>query len=271
MGGDRAATVVIAQPDNRGRELLARIVEAAGQHAVRVGTSDPIALVDATVSSSALVLVVALTDTGLEGLGAVVGSLEARRYPAQVMALVDGPASASAATSLGAAAVLERPFPLDRFVTAINAMLKGEQIEVDEPVHPALGAEQSIPTSIHHDDLDLPVDEITAGSPAEVTDDGFPGSAGEATHSINDRTEDPTDATEDPTYLAEDPTADIDPDTAEDADAETTDPVADRTADETTDSVEDSTEDDPEAPPRRDPPAGLGHNFTDILKMGRQL
>ncbi len=133
MAGQGAATVVVAHRDPRARELLARIVERIGQHAVRSDTVEQAVLVDTTVHASALVTVIDVAEVGLGGLAALVEAFATRRYPAQVIALVDGPATAAEAAAAGAVSVLERPFHRDRFVASLAQVLG---IELPKPAEP---------------------------------------------------------------------------------------------------------------------------------------
>lgn len=122
VGSGGAATVVIAQPDDGARELLARLVEAAGHHAVRLDASAPPDVVEATVDATANLLIVDLASVTREELAAMVEALAVRRFPAQVVALTDGPASGELALAAGAVRFLARPFHR-RDLTAVLAEL----------------------------------------------------------------------------------------------------------------------------------------------------
>jgi len=275
LGGDRAATVVIAQPDSRGRELLARVVDAAGQHAVQLDGSEVEVIVDTTVSSSALVLVVDVIATGIDGLADVVATFETRRYPAQVMALVDGPASAAAAASAGAAAALERPFPRQRFVEAMTALLTGEPVQAGPDSGHTIAAEADGSPRIHHDDLVLGTDDLASGTVADEPVDDTPTddvpaddeTAGDAPEDAPEDDDIPTDVGTADDETADDETADDEtPTDVETADDQTTGDAPEDDAPEGDDG-----DDTPGPPVRPTAKPGLGDNFTDILKMGRQL
>jgi hypothetical protein len=139
LGGQGAATVVVAIGDDHAREMLARVVEAEGHHAVRLDDVEAPTVVDTTVQASALALVVDVTAVGLDDLAAVIDAFATRRYPAEVVALVDGPASADLATAAGARHVLTRPFPQHAFVAALVDLLG--VAEPDRDGRPDVGPE----------------------------------------------------------------------------------------------------------------------------------
>ena len=128
-GPGGAATVVVAQPDDAARELLARVVEAAGHIAVRLDASAPPDVVEATVEASANLLIVDLASVSQGELTAMIEALTVRRFPAPVVALADGPASGELAVAAGAAQYLARPFHQRDFTTLLTALLDPDHTE----------------------------------------------------------------------------------------------------------------------------------------------
>lgn len=137
MAGEGAATVLVAQPDPDCRELLARVAEAAGHRAVRLDEAGPPAVVDASVHELALVVVVDTVATSLDDLAAITDAFATRGYPAAVVALVDGPATAERAEAAGARQVLCRPFHERDLVHALDVILHPDRV----PPEPGPGTE----------------------------------------------------------------------------------------------------------------------------------
>lgn len=130
---------MVAQADPNARELTARVAEAAGHHAVRLDAVTAPEIVDATVGASALGLLVDLETLDPPVLRAVIEAFTVRRFPASVVALVDGPESAKLATRLGAAVVLERPVHQRELDAAISRVLDPDtttQPATPEPAEP---------------------------------------------------------------------------------------------------------------------------------------
>lgn len=116
-----AATVVVANPDEAAREVIARVVEAGGLDAVRLDPgTDP---ADAVLASRADALVL---DLGAANLDAVV-ALRQRTEPAatavRILVLGAGPATGRLALQSGADAFLSRPFHADDLHLALNDAL----------------------------------------------------------------------------------------------------------------------------------------------------
>lgn len=108
MGDDAVATILIAQPEPQVREVVARVVEAAGFSAVRLEPSLDIGEASASSGAAGVVL-----DLGPANLGAL-QAIRARPEPAAaqvcVVVLGTGPAGGRLAWQAGADGFLARPF-----------------------------------------------------------------------------------------------------------------------------------------------------------------
>ncbi|MEO6627130.1 MAG: hypothetical protein ABIP03_01030 [Aquihabitans sp.] len=297
-GPGGAATVVVAQPDDAARELLARVVEAAGHIAVRLDASAPPDVVEATVEASANLLIVDLASVSQGELMAMIEALTIRRFPAPVVALADGPASGALAVAAGAAQYLARPFHQRDLTTLLTALLDPAHADqasvagIDEP-----DAETSLLGAI---DRLPPIDEL----PDLPTVDGDPSVPHDQPGGWDDMAEssavtcavEPLDAV----HLADDPdeydTDDVSSSVLDDhhvgldASAEVVpgepdpssdpaEPSPDGTSGSHTDH-DPAEADDAEVAVKADEPTpvavsngatGALDTFTDILKMGRQL
>lgn len=155
MAGEGAATVLVAQPDPDCCELLARVAEAAGHRAVRLADAEPPAIVDAAVHELALVVVVDTVATSLDDLAAITDAFATRGYPAAVVALVDGPASAERATVAGARRVLCRPFHERDLVRAFDAILHPERVPPETGDDAAPDTPRTPPVGVGHAFTDI--------------------------------------------------------------------------------------------------------------------
>lgn len=115
------ATVVVANPDEAAREVIARVVETGGFDAVRLEPgSDP---VDAVLASRADAVVL---DLGADNLDIIIGlrqRTEAAAAAARVVVLGAGPATGRRALQSGADAYLQRPFHADELRAALTDAL----------------------------------------------------------------------------------------------------------------------------------------------------
>ena len=247
-GPGGAATVVIAQPDDAARELLARVVEAAGHIAVRLDASAPPDVVDATVEASANLLLVDLASTSHSDLTAVIDALAVRRFPAHVVALVDGPASGELAVAAGAAQFLARPFHQRDLATMLTALLDPNQDKHADPtaaIEP--DAEASLLSAIHKLP---PIDELADFSTVDHESAGAGAGTDDPDESVEPGQSEPGETngtgTDNEPVGTDQPDAPDQPEPSVEAD-----------------------EPEPGASPRT--PTVVPDTFTDILKMGRQL
>lgn len=108
MGDGGAATVLVAQPDPQVREVVARVVEAAGMAAVRLDSTADVAGAAATSGASAVVLDLGSGNlTALQAMRADDGPTGAE---VAVVVIGTGPAGGRLAWQAGADAFLVRPF-----------------------------------------------------------------------------------------------------------------------------------------------------------------
>ena len=117
-GGSRP-TVVVANPDATVCEVLARIVEAAGNEAVRV--TDASQVNGAVVSAPAEAVVLDLAADTVEHLRGLRAGDHPRAAEVRAVAISTGPANALLAWQAGADAVLTRPFRSTELQEAIAA------------------------------------------------------------------------------------------------------------------------------------------------------
>ena len=171
----RSATVVVAEPDQITRDLLVGFTEAAGHHGVGLAVSDPPEIVEATVTSTANVLVLDTARTTLDELDAVIDALAQRRYPIKVLALTDGPASVARAVATGADAALARPFHRRDFDAAIAALSRDEKRPTsvkadDEPGGSPKSTTDTVPLTSDGSELGQPVAGPASGLGDSFTD-----------------------------------------------------------------------------------------------------
>lgn len=109
-----AGTVVVANVDDDAREVVARVVEAAGFDAVRVATGADVA----ASTSSAAAVVLDLGANGLDVLRTLRGSDGGAEVP--VVVVGTGPAGGRLALQAGADGFLVRPFHARDLQTAVT-------------------------------------------------------------------------------------------------------------------------------------------------------
>ncbi len=126
MDGART-TVVVANADETVCEVLARIVEAAGNEAVRV--TDPSQVSGAVVSAPADALVLDLGADTVEQLRALRAGDHPRSTEARAIVISTGPANALLAWQADADAVLTRPFAAEALQHALTAALGRSEAE----------------------------------------------------------------------------------------------------------------------------------------------
>ena len=106
--GSNRPTVLVANPDDQVREILARLIEEAGFEAVRL---DPtVDVPDAVVATTASGLVLDLGADNLPVLEALRRRPEATAGSVRVVVVGTGPASGRLAIAAGADGFLVRPF-----------------------------------------------------------------------------------------------------------------------------------------------------------------
>ena len=111
--------ILIASPDEQVREVLARLVEAAGHEAVRL---DPaVDIPDAVVATIAAGLVLDMGATNLSVLEAVRRRTEATGASVRVVVIGSGPAGGRLALQAGADGFLVRPFHARDLQAALTA------------------------------------------------------------------------------------------------------------------------------------------------------
>lgn len=108
MGDDAAKIVLVANPDEQVREVIARVVEAAGLEAVRLEPGADV--VEAVVVSRADGLVLDLGAGNLAALESLRGRSEDAAAAACVVVIGTGPAGGRLAWRSGADGFLARPF-----------------------------------------------------------------------------------------------------------------------------------------------------------------
>jgi len=165
-GPSRAATVVIAQPNEARLALLSRIVSATGHRAVALGACSPPEVVEATVEAPANALIVDMADVSLDELDAILQALEARRFPIQVVALTDGPATAEMACRVGADVALARPFHKVELIDALNGLVGLAEDRVESPDDTV--AEETVEVRESVEDTGSVEDAVAPESPPEV-------------------------------------------------------------------------------------------------------
>lgn len=108
MGDGRAPTILVAQPDPQVREVVARVVEAAGLSAVRLEASADVA--GAVANSRADGLVLDLGAGNLATLQAVRSGSEPAATDVRLVVIGTGPSGGRLAWQAGADGFLARPF-----------------------------------------------------------------------------------------------------------------------------------------------------------------
>lgn len=151
------ASVVVAIVDPDNRELVARITEGTGNHAVRLEDCSPLAVVDTAVHEMSLVCVVDTLSTTLDELGQIVAGFSSRSYPAGVIALVDGPVAHEQALARGAALGLTRPFHQRDLERAIGRVLDPGSVPAEPapPAEPAASRDRPAPLDVGHAFTDI--------------------------------------------------------------------------------------------------------------------
>jgi hypothetical protein len=215
------------------------------------------------------VLVVDITVIGFDHLGEIISAFASSRYPAHVVALVDGPAGAASSTAVGAAVTLERPFHRDEFVAALDELLGTDQ--ADTLLSPA---DDEGGTDEHESSVVVAeggTDEEPAVAAEDPDDEVEPEPDPESAPEALDEPADDIDLGDEAAGIeegdAEPHDVEVEDEVAEDgADAEVDD---DNDTADTED--EDEDEDEDETPPAVERAVRTDQSFTDILKMGRQL
>lgn len=108
MGDDAAKTILVANPDDQVREVLARVIETAGLDAVRLEGGANV--VEAVVIAGAAGLVLDLGAGNLTALQALRARSEPAATNACVVVIGTGPAGGRLAWQAGADGFLVRPF-----------------------------------------------------------------------------------------------------------------------------------------------------------------
>ncbi len=121
------ATVVVANPDESAREVIARVVESGGSDAVRLDPATSPA--DAVVASQADAAVLDLGADTLDAVAALRQRTEPVAATVRVVVLGAGPATGRLALQAGADAYLQRPFHADELRTAIADALARPEAE----------------------------------------------------------------------------------------------------------------------------------------------
>lgn len=119
--GDTRPTVVVANPDATVCEVLARLVESAGNEAVRV--TEVAQVNGAVVSAPAEAVVLDLGADTVEQLRGLRAGDHPRAADVRAVAISTGPANALLAWQAGADAVLTRPFHSAELQEAIAATI----------------------------------------------------------------------------------------------------------------------------------------------------
>jgi DNA-binding response OmpR family regulator len=115
------ATVVVANPDDTVREVLARIVESGGHEAVRTAEAERVAeAVGASLPQGAVLDLGAGT---VDAVRAIRGDGSPVAGSVRIVAVATGPANAVLAWQAGADAVLVRPFAADALRAELGSVL----------------------------------------------------------------------------------------------------------------------------------------------------
>jgi len=124
---DDAPTILVANPDDDAREVIARVVDAAGFHAVRLEAGADVG--DAVVTSAAAGLVLDLGADNLSALQALRGRSDDAAAAACVVVIGTGPAGGRLAWRAGADGFLVRPFHARDLQAALTEALS---VDADE-------------------------------------------------------------------------------------------------------------------------------------------
>ncbi|CAN5524378.1 hypothetical protein BH10ACT1_BH10ACT1_07180 [soil metagenome] len=106
--GDGSTIILVANPEEPAREVLARVVETVGLDALRLATDADVA--EAVVQSGASAAVLDLGSANLAALEAIRARTEPAGAAARVIVIGTGPANGRLAFNAGADGFLVRPF-----------------------------------------------------------------------------------------------------------------------------------------------------------------
>jgi CheY-like chemotaxis protein len=153
LTAEGAATVLVAHPDPDVRELVARVAEGAGHRVVRLDSPAPATVVDTSVDSLALAVILDTQATALHELTSITEAFSTRGYPAGVIALVDGEATRDWCLANGVQRVLQRPFHERDLVQAIQMVLDPDLAEPDP--EPEEATPRVMPIGVGHAFTDI--------------------------------------------------------------------------------------------------------------------
>ncbi|QXC59920.1 hypothetical protein KSP35_16275 [Aquihabitans sp. G128] len=119
--GDGSTTILVANPDEAVREVVARVVETVGLDAVRLAPDADLA--DAVVHSGATGAVLDLGPDNLAALEALRARTEPGATGARVVVIGTGPANGRLAWQAGADGFLVRPFHARELQAALTEAL----------------------------------------------------------------------------------------------------------------------------------------------------